>query len=304
VHTVEAGKRIALKNILFATDFSSCSNSALPYALSLVRCYAATLYAAHVMPTKAELVLLSPETWPTLADEEDKWARASFKQLESQLREIPHEVLMPIGKIAPALTALIESRKIDLLVLGTHGRAGLGKLLIGSVAEEVFRRASCPVMTVGPHASSKVQNEIHFQHILFATDFSPDSLAALPYAVSLAKEDQAKLTFLHVVEQPAAGIVDLDAVTSALMLRLHKLIPAAAESWCHAECLLEFGRQFASPARRILEIVRAQVADLIVLGVRPVHGSLGLTTHLSSTTAQILTQAACPVLTVRGECAN
>ena len=115
-----------------------------------------------------------------------------------------------------------------MLVLGTHGRAGLGKLLIGSVAEEVFRRASCPVMTVGPHASSKVQNEIHFQHILFATDFSPDSLAALPYAVSLAKEDQAKLTFLHVVEQPAAGIVDLDAVTSALMLRLHKLIPAAA----------------------------------------------------------------------------
>jgi nucleotide-binding universal stress UspA family protein len=64
--------------------------------------------------------------------------------------------------------------------------------------------------------------------------------------------------------------------------------------------LLEFGEQFARPAERILEIAGEQAADLIILGVRPVHGKLGLVTHLASTTAQILTQAACPVLTVRG----
>ncbi len=256
------------------------------------------------MPTKAELVLLSPETWPTLADEEDKWVRASFKQLESQLQKLPHEVLMPIGKIAPALAQVIEERKIDLLVLGTHGRSGVGKLFLGSVAEEVFRRAPCPVLTVGPHVCSKLEDEIHFQHILFATDFSDNSLAELAYAVSLAEEDQAKLTYLHVVEQPAAGIANLDEVTAALMLRLQNLLPSDAEPWCLAECLLEFGRQFVSPAQRILEVARAQLADLIVLGVRPVHGNLGLTTHLSSTTAQILTHAACPVLTVRGGCAN
>ncbi len=72
MHTVEAGRRIALKNILFATDFSPCSNAALPYALSVARRYGATLHAAHVLPTEAELVLMSPESWPAVAEDDDK----------------------------------------------------------------------------------------------------------------------------------------------------------------------------------------------------------------------------------------
>jgi nucleotide-binding universal stress UspA family protein len=304
VHTVEAGKRIALKNILFATDFSPCSNAALPYALSVTRRYGATLHAAHVMPTKAEMVLMSPENWPTVAEEEDKKAQAYIEQLEKQFQGLPHDVLTRRGKVADILAQIIEEREIDLLVLGTHGRSGVGKLFLGSIAEEIFRRAACPVLSVGPNVSAKPDGEIQFQHIVFATDFSEHSLAALPYAVSLAEEDQAQLALLHVVEQPAAGFADLEEVKASLMLRLKELVPPEAEPWCHAECLLEFGRQFAPPAERILEIAGDQAADLIVLGVRPVHGKLGLVTHLASTTAQILTQAACPVLTARGGCAE
>jgi nucleotide-binding universal stress UspA family protein len=300
VGRAEAGRRIALKNVLFATDFSSCSNAALPYALSIARRYSAILYAAHVMPTKAEMVLLAPKTWPTIAREEDKRVRAQFKELERQLEQLPHEVLMPRGKVAAALAQVIDEQRIDLLVLATHGRAGIGKLLLGSVAEDVFRRAPCPVLTVGPHVSSKPQLEIEFQRVLFATDFTDNSLAALPYALSSAEEDEAHLTLLHVVEHPAAGIADLDEVRGSLTLRLQNLVPAEAKPWCHVECLLEFGRQFAPPAQRILEVAKDQADDLIVLGVRPVRGMMGLATHLSSTTAQILTQAACPVLTVRG----
>ena len=88
------------------------------------------------------------------------------------------------------------------------------------------------------------------------------------------------------------------------MHRLRELVPPAAEPWCHAECVLEFGRQFAPPAERILEVARDRAADLIVLGVSSVRGKLGLSTHLASTTAQILTQAVCPVLTVRDEFAR
>ncbi len=300
MHTLEAGKRIAFKRLLFATDFSPCSDAALPYALAVARRYAAMLYAAHVMPTKAEMVLLSPETWPTLIEEQDKQVRAHFKQLDCQLQEFPHEVLMPIGKVALQLTQVVEERRIDLLVLGTHGRAGVGKLLLGSVAEEILRRVPCPVLTVGPHICSKPQGEIQFQRVLFATDFTDHSLAALPYAISLAEEDQAQLVLLHVVEQPAAGIADLQQVTSSLTRRLQRLVPAEALPWCRAEYLLEFGQQFAPPAQRILEVSKSHAADLVVLGVRPVHGNSGLTAHLSSTTAAILTQAACPVLTVRG----
>jgi nucleotide-binding universal stress UspA family protein len=300
VHTVEAGRRIALKSILFATDFSPCSNAALPYALSVARRYGARLHAAHVMPTKAEMLFMSPESWPEVAEEEDKRIQAYIEQLEKQFQGLPHDMLTPTGKVADALAQIIEEREIDLLVLGTHGRAGVGKLFLGSVAEETIRRAACPVLSVGPNVSSKPDGEIQFQHIVFATDFSEDSLAALPYAVSLAEEDQAQLALLHVIEQPAAGIADLEEVKASLMRRLKELVPPEAEPWCHAECLLEFGRQFAPPAERILEVAGDQAADLIVLGVRPVHGKLGLVTHLASTTAQILTQAACPVFTVRG----
>jgi len=300
VHTVGAGRRIALKNILFATDFSPCSNAALPYALSMARQFGATLHAAHVMPTGADTFFMPPESWPAVAEEEDKRIRGCIEQLESQLQALPHDVLTPKGEVADALAQIIEERAIDLLVLGTHGRSGVRKLFLGSVAEEVFRRAACPVLSVGPNVSRKANGEIQFQHILFATDFSEDSFAALPYAVSLAEEDQAQLALLHVVEQPAAGIADLEEVKASLMLRLKELVPPEAAPWCHAECLLEFGQQFAPPAERILEIAGDRAADLIVLGVRSVHGKLGLVTHLASTTAQILTQAACPVLTVRG----
>ncbi len=305
MQTVEVGKRITLKNVLFATDFSPCSNAALPYALSVASQFGATLHATHVMPTIAEMVLMSPDGWPTMAEEADeKRVQACFEQLEKQFQGLPHEVRMARGKVGTALAQIIEERKIDLLVLGTHGRSGVRKLILGSVAEEVFRRAACPVLSVGPNVSCKAKGEIQFQHILFATDLSDDSLAALPYAVSLAEEDQAQLLLLHVVEQPAAGIADLEEVKATLMLRLQELVPPEAEPWCHVECLLEFGRQFAPPADRILEVAKARAADLIVLGVRPVRGKLGLVTHLASTTAQILTQAACPVLTVRGGCAN
>ena len=300
MHTVEAGKRIALKNILFATDFSPCSNAALSYALSVARRYGARLQVAHVIPTKAEMLFMSPESWPAVAEEEDKRIQACIEQLEKQCQGLPHDVLKPEGKVADALAQIIEEREIDLLVLGIHGRSSVRKLFMGSVAEEVFRRAACPVLSVGPNVSSKPDGEIQFQHIVFATDFSEDSLAALPYAVSLAEEDQAQLALFHVVEQPAAGIADLEGVKASLMRRLRELVPPEAEPWCHAECLLQFGRQFAPPAERILEIAGDPAADLIVLGVHPVHGKLGLVTHLASTTAQILTQAACPVLTVRG----
>jgi nucleotide-binding universal stress UspA family protein len=101
------------------------------------------------------------------------------------------------------LAKAIQEKKIDLIVMGTRGRSGVGKFLLGSSAEEVFRQAPCPVLTVGPHSPAKAPHE--FTRIVFATDFSPESVAALPYAVSLAQECQAHLTLLHVVAEPKGG---------------------------------------------------------------------------------------------------
>ena len=297
--TLEAGKRIALKNILFATDFSPHSDTALPYALAIARQYGARLFGAHVVPSQEDL-FTAPYSWPAHIQQEDQLQREVTARLEEQLRGVPHEALFGVGDVWNVLSRLIVEHDIDLIVVGTHGRTGARKLLMGSVAEKIFRQAACPVLSVGPNVRSKPNDEIQFHQILLATDFGEESLAALPYAVSLAEEEQSQLALLHVVEQPAAGIIDVEAVTTSVMRRLNELIPPEVEPWCDVECLVEFGRQFAPPADRILEIAKDRAADLIVLGVRPAHGAVTTVTHLAHTTDQhIVAHAACPVLTVR-----
>jgi len=297
--TLEVGKRISLNNILFATDFSPHSNAALPYALAIARQYGAKLFGAHVVPSE-DYLFTAPESWPALIQQEEQLQQEVAARLEKQLRGVQHEVLFGVGDVWHGLSQLIVEHDIDLIVLGTHGRTGARRLLMGSVAEKIFRQASCPVLSVGPNVSCKPDGEIQFHQILLATDFGEESLAALPYAISLAEEDQAQLALLHVVEHPAAGILNAEEVKASLKLRLQALVPPEAEPWCHVEYVAEFGRQFAPPAERILEIARDRAADLIVLGVRPAHGAVSTVTHLAHTTDQhILAHAECPVLTVR-----
>jgi nucleotide-binding universal stress UspA family protein len=244
------------------------------------------------------MMVMSPEFGMDASLHEDMRVQGYSEQLESQLGAIPHHVLTPKGRVADELARIIEDHKIDLLVLGTHGRAGIRKLIMGSVAEETFRRAGCPVLTVGPGVCSEPDPAAKFHHILFATNFSRESLAALPFAISFTEEDKADLTLLHFVEQPSGGA---HAMTKNCLLgRLEELIPGDLDLRCHPECRVEFGALFISPAQGILDVAERREVDLIVLGVRAVRGSLGLITHLSTTTAQVLTQARCPVLTVRG----
>jgi nucleotide-binding universal stress UspA family protein len=298
--TIAVGSRIILKNILFATDLSECSNKALPYALSVARRHGAMTHAVYVVPPEPGVFYPSPPDLPMVDLQADEWIQKYAGTLENQLQEIPHQVAILRGNICNALEQIIRERAIDLLVVGTHGRTGVRKLVMGSVAENLIRRAPCPVLSIGPNVSGTPDGVAKFRRILVATDFTPESLSALPHAISFAEEDEAELMLLHVVSEPAAGIVDLESTTSFLQRRLRDLLPAEANFWCHTECLVEFGQQFACPSERILEVAQSRAADLIVLGVRPVHSDLGLFTHLSSATAQIITQAACPVLTVRG----
>lgn len=298
--TLEAGKRIALKNILFATDFSSSANRALPFALAFTHQYGARLYGAHVLSASGYL-FMEPETWPAFIQEEEHLQQEAATHLEEQLRGVPHQVLCGVGNVSDVLCSLIAEHDIDLIVVGTHGRTGARKLLMGSVAEKIFRQATCPVLSVGPNVSDKPIDKIRFQNILFATDFGEPSSHALPYAISLAEKDQSRLALLHVVEQPPARILNLEEVKSSLMRRLKELAPPESEPECHVECLVEFSSQYAPPAERILEVARNRGTDLIVLGVRPTHGAVSVVTHLAPTTAQcVVAHALCPVLTVRG----
>ncbi|MBZ5660287.1 MAG: universal stress protein [Acidobacteriia bacterium] len=289
--------RIALKNILFATDFSPAAEAALPYAIGLAQRYGGTVHALHVR-FPATYPVVGPEAMPQVMQAAEEQAKIEAQQLHQMLTGVPHEVSVGEGEVWPMLNEVATEHKADLIVIGTHGRTGVTRVLLGSVAEEIFRKSTVPVLTVGPHASKDTERRLEMKEILFATDFSPESLAALPFAVSLAQEHQARLTLLHIVGPAKVGeLVHAEQYAESIMRQLRKLVPAEAEPWCEPNCKVEHGHE----AEKIMEVANALGADLIVLGVRGAEGGIGAATHLLQSIAhKVVTQARCPVLTVRG----
>jgi nucleotide-binding universal stress UspA family protein len=291
----EPTTKIALKNVLFTTDFSPISETALLFAKSIARRYGSKLTVAHVI-SPLETRMVPPEGWGACQQALDEAASLRMKYLDQRLHALPHKVVLRHGLVGDVILELIVTTDADLLVMGTHGRAGLGRFLMGSVAEGVFRQALCPVLTIGPKVSARAPHEAEFKEIVFASTLNPES-PAVPYALSLAQEFQARLTLLHVAPQDANPAVD----SARILEELHSLVPADAEMWCRPECTVKFG----VPADGILETAAQKHADLIVLGVRSAAGHPGAATHAVAATAHsVVSSAACPVLTVRENRAN
>jgi nucleotide-binding universal stress UspA family protein len=284
--------RVPLKNVLYATDFSGHSNAALPYALSIARKYGSKVFAVHVVSLSPFPSSSPTIAWQALASQAVREAKEAMTKLEPQLEGIPHKVLIRKGDIWKELSRIVDEERIDLIVVGTHGRAGVSKVLMGSVAERIFRQAPCPVLTVGPNVCGEPDVAAEMRTILYATDFSSESLAAAPHAISMAQEHQARLYLLHVTEGP------VDKTTEgSLRERLLDLIPQEAELWCEPKAYVDFG----SASEKILGLGEELALDLIVLGVKPTPRLVGASRHLATPTAyQVVTGAICPVLTVRG----
>ncbi len=287
---------IRLRKILWATDFSPFSEAALLYALAIARRYGAQIYLAHVIWEDA-FQMVVPEAVASMLKEAERHVENQMARLlvSGRFRGISHQVLILRGEIWPALSAMIEKHEIDMLIIGTHGRTDMRKLLLGSVAEQIFRLASCPVLTVGPRASGKVPEETELRQILYATDFAPTSGFAAAYALSLAQEHQAHLTLLHVMQEGAHPSPEMAArMKESLTGQLRGLVPPEAALWCEPEATLEFG----PPAEGILKAAQDRHADLIVLGVRRPGNLFGLLPPAIA--YKVVCQAECPVLTVRG----
>jgi len=283
-------RAISIRNILFPTDFSRESMSALPYALTMAREYGSRLYPVHISPEPLGVPASVREGMEVLVGHCRDETEQGIALLQAQLGHIPYEMICRRGDIWAELSEIISAKQIDLIVTGTHGRSGIGKLLAGSVAETIFRHAPCPVLTVGPAVSGEPGSIVDLHEIMFATDFSESSLIALPYAISLAQQSRARLYFLHVLQQSAA------ASEMSLENKLRNLVPPTIELCCEPKVLIECG----PPARTILEFADELAVDLIVFGVRQPPSYLEATRHLRLATAYtVASQAVCPLLTVR-----
>jgi nucleotide-binding universal stress UspA family protein len=297
---IRSGSRISLKNILFLTDFSEPSEAALPFAVDIARGYGSKVFGLHIFSPTPYVCATSEMVDAALEAEEDA-VKAAILRFETQFTGLEYELIVERGsEIWPLVERAIECHKIDLIVLGTHGRTGAEKLLLGSVAEEIFRRALIPALTIGPGVGGVrgIQHTGgHFRRVLFASDFSTASLDAAPYAVSLAQENEARLLLLHVMRQPhkleGNGEKHFELSVAEAIHRLYETVPNDVQLHFPPEVAVEYGEA----AKKIVEAAKQRDADLIVLGVR--NGSSAVT-HLEASTAhKVVAHAACPVLTVR-----
>lgn len=289
--------RIGLKNILFPTDFSPAAQWAVPFVRTIAQEYDAKVTTLHVAVPNV-FTYTTPDSPKAAIELQQEWSLAQAKKAETELPGICNQVVVRTAPdVWTVVNDVIQAEQIDLVIVGTRGLMGLPKVLMGSTAEEIFRRSSVPVITIGPSARSDQESGTQLRRIVFASDFTAESEAAAPYALSFAEENNAQLTLVHVIEMHLSHKEQKSTRVSVAeaMHQLHQIVPSEDEPWCRPETIVEHG----DPATRILAVASEQNADLIVLGIRNTN-HVCVTTHIENSVAHtIVAHASCPVLTVR-----
>jgi len=299
---------IRIRKVLFPTDFSSCSQQALMHAVRVARDYQAELHVLHAIvlyeedPHDPAHHLPDPERIRAILEE------LAEKRMGSLVgdKDIPDLVLKLVQRrdisAAPPILEYAEEEEVDLIVMGTHGRRGVRKWLMGSVTNEVVRFADCPVLTVRGEGEPVPVETI--RKILVPVDFSTHGEEALRVACALASRHGAEMDLVHVVpdglhpalyqmtvgglSEPHAGI--REKVESSLEELLSKTpLCQGISATCHT---LE-----GHPAREVVRFARNNESDLIVISTHGLSGILHLL--LGSTTEKVMAGAECPVLVTR-----
>ncbi|MGH7936827.1 MAG: universal stress protein, partial [Chthoniobacterales bacterium] len=262
---------------------------ALPYALSIARKYDSTLYVVNVVNVSPFSTPGPTNAMRAVEAQAIREAKEASLALAPAFGDLPHEMLVRKWDVWKEISRVLEEKHVDLIVLGTHGRTGVSKIVLGSVAENIFRHAPCPVLTVGPHIHGEPDRFSQLHSILVPTDFSEESAAAISCAVPFALANQSRLYLLHVA--PSA-----ETPEPPLKHALRNLIPADADFTFAPKVFLEAG----TPSQKILDLADELAVDLIVLGVKPPAIFRGTSIHQSMATAcKVVSGAGCPVMTVR-----
>jgi nucleotide-binding universal stress UspA family protein len=300
--TVEEKEMIQLKRILFPTDSSRCADQAFTHAVHLARKYQAEIHMLHA------IVLANPTDY-----------FRNIEEIYSQLKEIARakmsstieahkagdlkieQIQLPAVSAGSMSLSYAAEYDIDLIVMGTHGRRGLGHLLLGSIAEEVVRSAPCPVMTVRERKEGVAAEKI--ERILVPVDFSEHSRKSLTYAKELALSYGARLQLLHIIEEPIYP-------PFYLVYKISPLGPKADIEGKSKEELERFLKEAPGPdveadmavtdgraANSIVKFAEKNASDLIVIAT---HGLTGFEHMLLGSVAEkVVRFAPCPVFTIK-----
>ena len=288
MQALQTVNKISFKNILFLTDFTEASQAAMAYARGFAQHFGAQIYPAHA----CDPIILTETAAPDILDEVEENSRRRLTTLAKD-NKMTGTPLFARGPVMSALPKWIDEHGIDLIVMGTHGRRGLKHFLMGSVAEAIFRNATCPVLTVGPHVELRPYHGFTPEKILFPTDLGAHAEFATQYALSVAQENRAQVTFMHIVPLDEAFQHDRTELVADASKKLQKLLPEEATLWCKPELVVEVG----DPVKELLGYAETERPDLIVLGLpagKKFNGHF-----VGGVTYNLVAQAPCPVLTVR-----
>jgi nucleotide-binding universal stress UspA family protein len=296
---------IRLTRILCPTDFSKFAFRAADYAVALGRHYDGEVHFLHVIPS----ALVHPEQYPYVAEAvplAPEFRQRALERLDafvalSKAEGVRTRFSVAEGAPVNEILKAAETDGSSIICLGTHGREGVERLVLGSVAEKVLRKSRCPVLTVSEPGDERAPKEAVFKNILCAVDFATLSLKAVEYCLSLAQEAGGRLTLFNAVEwfpdEPiwigSPNVSDYRVeMEKQVRTRLEEVVPREARDWCDVSVVVRSGKAY----RELLAVAADEKSDLIAMGVR---GRNPLDIMLfGSTTQHVVRHAACPVLTI------
>lgn len=295
------------QTILHPTDFSDCARTAFRYAAALARAYEGTLHLLHVEPDLSDDPIRSAFEAQTEADDFYKETRdEADRQMKALIDEDASDIRVKrvhARGIAPGPVVIeyAEKEGVDLIIMGTVGRRGVKRLMMGSVAEEIVRHATCAVMTVQEDAKHL---DPTIDRMLVPVDLSQFSISLLRDALEMASQNGAVVDLLHVVEPlpfpaPLVGAVTIHDLIPDPTNQTEKALRKLRDRVGYGEVEVNVHVREGHAAFNIMETAAELESDLIVMAS---HGLTGLEhVLLGSVTARVVRRAPCPVLTLRVE---
>jgi len=281
--------------ILFAAEIP-VNEKAFIFALAQAAEFGAKLILFHAYDT---VVVTTSEGSGLRSYDDAAAARIELEKLAplaEQAREagIECEMVVRPGLPAEEIVEFVRAREagIDRVVMGTHSPGRIGKLLVGSVAEEVLRTARTPVCVIGPEVVSGRYRNFATRTILCGVSLHESSAAVVAFAAELAAEQNARLILQHVIRPQERREVLAHRPLDQIEVELRDLIPERLESLVETQAIVVSG----DPTDELLYWSRAEQADLIVLGAQGASAFAAITRP--GAVYKMLAHAHCPVMTL------
>lgn len=294
---------LKIKKILYPTDFSEPSSQAFATAVFLAERYGAELHMLHVLALHAADPNDPEHSLPGLDDVYEQLSHAADARMREAGKSHASSIELHQSQVrglsaAAGILDYAEDQDIDIIVMGTHGRRGLRRFIMGSVAEEVVRLARCPVLTTRGEEGAAAPER--FERVLVPIDFSEHSRAALRNAKLLAADYGAHITLLHVVEEvvypdfyypvSATGTLQAESLREEAKRRLDQM-----QKELGPDCTVHVS--IGRAAHEIAQFAEEDRSDLIVIAT---HGLTGVESALlGSVAGRVTRMAPCSVLSIR-----